>query len=150
LLKLDADRPAAEWLWQDERGKGISPVNVQPAVVDDVMYGFDQGGELMAVQIPSGDRLWATSQPLSERPQNSSTGFLVRLGTSNRFLMLAETGELMLVQMDRQGMQVRDRVKLIEPTGTAYGRKVVWSPPAYAGDSIYLRNDREIIRVKLR
>jgi outer membrane protein assembly factor BamB len=150
LLKLDADRPTAEWLWQDERGKGISPVNVQPAVVDDVLYGFDQGGELMAVQIPSGDRLWVTSQPLSDRAQNSATGFLVRLGTSNRFLMMAETGELMIVQLDRQGMQVLDRVKLIEPTGTANGRKIVWSPPAYAGDSIYLRNDREIIRVKLR
>lgn len=150
LLELDPQSAEAKWMWQDEPRRGISAVNVQPAVIDDVMYGFDQDGELMAVQIPSGERLWTTAQPLSERPQKSATGFLVRLGESRRFLMFAETGELMLIQLDSAGMQVLDRVKLIEPTGSAYGRKIVWSPPAYAGDSIYLRNDKEVLRVKLR
>jgi len=150
LLKLADDHPTAQWLWQDEHRKGISPVNVQPAVVDDVMYGFDQGGELMAVQFPSGDRLWTTSKPISERPQKSATGFLVRLGDSQRFLMFAETGELMILTLQRTGVEVKDRIALIDPTGTAYGRKVVWSPPAYAGDSVYLRNDRELIRVRLK
>ena len=46
LLKLSTDEPAAEVVWRDRRKNAISPVNVQPFVVDNVMYGFDQSGVL--------------------------------------------------------------------------------------------------------
>ncbi|MEZ6090188.1 MAG: PQQ-binding-like beta-propeller repeat protein [Pirellulaceae bacterium] len=149
LVQLDPKKPEARWVWQDERGRGMSPVNVQPIVIDDVMYGFDQDGELMAVEIPSGKRLWTTGEPLFRRPQKTATAFLVRIAQTSRFFMFAETGELIVGTLDRTGFTEIDRVSLIQPTGTAYGRKVVWSPPAYAGDSIFVRNDEQIIRVKL-
>ena len=41
------------------------------------------------------------------------------------------------------------RAKLLEPTGVAFGRKVVWSHPAYANKCGFFRNDKEIICVLL-
>jgi hypothetical protein len=31
----------------------------------------------------------------------------------------------------------------------AFGRDVVWCPPAYANQAIIVRNDREVVRVSL-
>jgi len=38
---------------------------------------------------------------------------------------------------------------LLDPTSAAFGRDVLWSHPAFANRSIYLRNDKEIICVSL-
>ena len=37
----------------------------------------------------------------------------------------------------------------LEPTNEAWGRKVLWSHPAFALKSVFARNDRELIRVDL-
>ena len=78
LLKMTSEQPAATEVWRDKRKEAISPVNVQPFFEDEVLYGFDQSGDLAAVAIPSGDRLWATPQPLAERRLGSGTAFLVK------------------------------------------------------------------------
>ena len=36
------------------------------------------------------------------------------------------------------------RAKLVDPTGAAFGRKVVWSHPAFANKCVYVRNDKEL------
>ena len=36
------------------------------------------------------------------------------------------------------------RAKLIEPTNPVFGRKVVWSHPAYANKCVFVRNDKEL------
>ena len=41
------------------------------------------------------------------------------------------------------------RCKLIEPTGAAFGRKIVWSHPAFADKCVFARNDKELICVSL-
>ena len=38
---------------------------------------------------------------------------------------------------------------LLEPTGEAFGRKVVWAAPAFANRCLFVRNDKEIICVDL-
>jgi hypothetical protein len=38
---------------------------------------------------------------------------------------------------------------VIEPTGTAFGRKVVWCMPAFADKKLFVRNDKELICVDL-
>ena len=37
------------------------------------------------------------------------------------------------------------RAKLLEPTGAAFGRTVVWSHPAFADKCVFARNDKEIV-----
>ena len=38
---------------------------------------------------------------------------------------------------------------ILEPTGSAAGRTIVWSHPAFANKSMYVRNDKEIVCVSL-
>ena len=147
LLRLTSDKPGATEVWRDKRKQAIAPVNVQPFFKDGVLYGFDQSGDLAAVSIPSGDRLWATPQPLAERRLGSGTAFIVQ--QADRFWMFTEHGELVIAEMDKGGFRELDRAKVIEPSNVAFGRDVVWSMPAFANKHVYIRNDNEIICVDL-
>lgn len=147
LLRLAADRPAVEVVWKDRGASGISPVNVQPFAADGVLYGFDQKGVLRAVELPSGKKLWETSQPVSERPVNSGTAFMVQQG--DRHWLFTDAGDLVIGKITREGFTELDRAHVIEPTNVAFGRDVVWSMPAFANRRVYLRNDAECVCLEL-
>ncbi|MEZ6121059.1 MAG: PQQ-binding-like beta-propeller repeat protein [Pirellulaceae bacterium] len=147
MLKLDSQKPSAEAMWQDEAKHAISPVNVQPIRDGNTMYGFDQNGALMAIDLPSGDRLWQTSEPLADRPPGSGTAFIVR--QADRYWLFTENGDLIICKLSREGYQELDRTHVIEPSNVAFGRDVVWSMPAFANQRAYIRNDNEIICVQL-
>jgi outer membrane protein assembly factor BamB len=150
LLELATDRPAAEILWRDKAQHGISPVNVQPMVVNGTMYGVDESGRLYAVELPSGRRLWETIEPISGRPVSNGTAFIVRHGdTGDRYWLFNDSGDLIIARMTPAGYQEIDRTHLIEPTNTAFGRDVVWCMPAFANKRMYVRNDKECICVDL-
>jgi len=146
LLKLQADQPGATEVWRDKRNV-ICPVNVQPFVIDDVVYGMDQKGVFRAVQVPSGERLWESDESIGTRPAGSETTFLVR--HEDRFIMFNELGELLVAKLSPAGYEEIDRAKVIEPSNVAFGREVVWSMPAFANRHAYIRNDKEIICVDL-
>jgi outer membrane protein assembly factor BamB len=147
LLKLASDRPGAEVVWGNKSKHGMSPVNAQPFVDGDIMYGCDHSGILMAVSLPSGERLWETPKPVSERPVHSGTVLLVR--QADRYWLFNEQGELILARLSPEGYQELARTKLIEPTNNAFGRDVVWCMPAFANRRLYVRNDQECICVDL-
>ncbi len=125
----------------------ISPVNVQPFVIDDVLYGFDQKGVLRAIRLPEGKALWESSKVIGKRPAGSETAFLVR--HEDHFWMFNELGELLIAKLTPEGYEEIDRAKVIDQTNTAFGREVVWSMPAFANRHAYIRNDKEIICVDL-
>ncbi|MEQ1904127.1 MAG: PQQ-binding-like beta-propeller repeat protein [Pirellulaceae bacterium] len=145
LIKLATDKPGAEEVWRDKAREAISPVNVQPFVIDDVVYGFHQNGELVALKIPQGERLWSTPKPIGSKRFDSGTAFLVK--QADRFWLFNDIGELVIAKITPAGYEEIDRAKVIEPSNLAFGRKVVWSMPAFAGTKIYIRNDDEIICV---
>ena len=147
LLKLATDKPAAEIVWGNKSKHGISPNNVQPFVDGETMYGCDQTGIMMAVALPTGERLWETTEPIGERPANSGTAFIVR--QDDRYWLFNEQGELIIAKLSPQGYQELARTKVIEPTNNAFGRDVVWCMPAFANRRMYVRNDRECICIDL-
>ena len=148
LIELDQDKPAAKTLWRDRSKKAISPVNVQPFLQDGTLYGFDQNGLMYGVELKTGERLWQSGKPVNtERPSNSATAFIVKNG--ERFWMFNEHGELLIAKLSPKGYEEIDRVKVIEPTNNAFGRDVVWSPPAWANRKVYLRNDKEFLCLDL-
>jgi outer membrane protein assembly factor BamB len=146
LMRLGSDQPSAEVLWRDEAKTAISPVNVQPIAEHGFLYGFDQNGMLYGVELKTGRRVWESTQPLSsKRPLGSGTAFIVKQG--ERFWMFNELGELVIAKLTPEGYSELDRAKVIEPTNVAFGRKVVWSAPAWANKKVFLRNDQECICV---
>jgi hypothetical protein len=58
-------------------------------------------------------------------------------------------GDLILAELSAEGYKEIGRQHILEPTNGAWGRKVVWSHPAFAQKSVFARNDEELIRVDL-
>jgi outer membrane protein assembly factor BamB len=146
MIELDPAKPAAKEMWRDQQN-AISPVNVQPFLDGDVLYGFDQKGVMRALSFPSGKRLWETSDVIGKRPAGSETAFIVR--HEDRYVLFNELGELLLAKLQPDGYHEISRAKVVEPTNLAFGREVVWSMPAFANRHAYVRNDKEIICVDL-
>ncbi|MEP3482423.1 MAG: PQQ-binding-like beta-propeller repeat protein [Fuerstiella sp.] len=146
LLKMNGDQPGVSEVWRDKRNM-ISPVNVQPIVIDDVVYGFDQKGVLRAIRIPDGEKLWETSDVVGKRASGSDTALFVR--QADRCWFFTELGDLVIGKLSPDGYEEIDRANVIKPTNLAFGRDVVWSMPAFANRRVYIRNDEEMICVDL-
>jgi outer membrane protein assembly factor BamB len=132
-------------LWRAKRNTGVTPSNCTPVIADGVIYGVDNDGELRAVDLKTGERLWDTTEPVAgeaNKPLIHGTAFLVR--NEDQFFIFNERGELIIAKLTPAGYAEIDRAKLVEPTGHAMNRDVVWSHPAFAEKHIFVRNDKEI------
>lgn len=147
LLKLDQDKPGVTEVARDKTKRFVSPVNVQPFVDGDTVYGMDQKGDMVAFRLPDGEHLWTSTDIIGGRSAGSETAFLVK--NKELFYLFNEKGELVIAKLSPTGAQVLDRAKVIEPTNNAFGRKVVWCAPAFAGTRMIVRNDSECICVEL-
>ena len=148
-LRLDPAKPAVTEVYRGTKSNAVYPVNSPPLVEGGTMYAVDQAGEFRAVALDTGKRLWGSYRPVTGADQdgdfrglNSGTAFGVRNGATT--FLFAETGELILAKLTPEKYEEVGRAKLVEPTGEAFGRKVVWSCPAFAGRCIFVRNDKEI------
>jgi len=96
----------------------------------------------------TGERVWETFQATTGgEPVRWANAFIVKNG--NRFFLENEKGDLIIAKLSPRGYEEISRTHLLEPTGTASGRNVVWSHPAFANRHVYARNDKEIICVDL-
>jgi outer membrane protein assembly factor BamB len=146
-LDLGGEKPSAKVAWRGKRDTGLYPVNMSPFIEGDTIYGVDQPGQLRAVDLKTGKRLWETFKPVRGEQVNAGTAFLVKNG--DRFFIFNEKGELIIARLRRKGYEEVDRCKLLDPAGTAFGRSVVWSHPAFANRCVFARNDREIVCASL-
>ncbi len=149
LLRLTKDKPAAEVVWRGDNQSSVYSVCSTPLVDDDgTMYGVCQRGQLRGIEFATGKRLWETLKPTTgERPLSSGTAFLVKNG--DRHFLFSETGNLIIAHLSPKGYEEQSRTHLLEPTGDAFGRFVVWSHPAFADKCIFVRNDKEIVCASL-
>lgn len=148
LLKLASDKPGAELVWNGKKDTAVYPVNSTPIVDGQVLYGVDQPGQLRAVNVATGARLWETTAPTTgEKPANSGTAFLVKNG--DRYFIFNERGELVIARLSPEKFEEINRAKILEPTNSCFGRPVVWSHPAFANKCMFARNDKEIVCVSL-
>ena len=147
MLKLAATGvPTVAW---KTAGKvGIGPVHSPILAVGATLYGVDREGELTALDAASGRKLWETYDATTgDRRTNSGTAFLIRNG--DRFFIFNEKGDLVIAKLTPEKFEEVSRAHVIEPTQDAFGRKVIWSCPAYANRCAFVRNDNEIICVDL-
>jgi outer membrane protein assembly factor BamB len=153
LLKLDPDRPAASEVWYGDPKQAVHCSNSTPMFVDGIIYGTDCNvGNLVAVDSKDGSQLWNTfqpTQPEESRRLGHGTAFITRIGDSSRYFLMSETGDLIMARLTAKSYEELGRFHVLEPTGEAFGRDVVWSHPAYADRTAYARNDKEIVAVDL-
>jgi outer membrane protein assembly factor BamB len=148
LLRLAADAGSAQEIWRGDRDTALYPVCGTPFIEDGVIYGCCQQGQFRAVKLETGERLWETFQPTTNGERaGSATAFIVKNG--DRFFLMSETGDLIISRLSPAGYQELSRTHLLEPTGEAFGRHVLWSHPAFANRCIYARNDKQLVCVSL-
>lgn len=153
MFELGTDQPPAKEQWRGEPKKSVNCANSTPIIHRGVIYGTDcNEGCMIAVDAKTGERLWTSfkpTQPKETRRVNHGTAFITHLGDTDRYLLMGETGDLILANMTRTGYEEIWRFHVLEPTSEAFGRDVVWSHPAYAGQTAYVRNDKELVAVRL-
>jgi outer membrane protein assembly factor BamB len=150
VMKLDSKRPGAEITWQARGPKeSVFCAISTPFVEDGVVFGTDcNSGALIGADLMTGEQLWETFDATTgDRRASHGSAFLVRQG--QRYILLSETGHLIFAKLTRTGYEELGRTRVIEPTGEAFGRPVVWSYPAFAGRCLFVRNDNEIVCLSL-
>ncbi|MCI0682075.1 MAG: PQQ-like beta-propeller repeat protein [Gemmataceae bacterium] len=156
MLKLNGTKkPAIAWKGQG-RGElpddtdGLHSIMSTPFIKDGHIYGVCSHGELRCLDAGTGKRLWSTHKATTGKSVRWGNAFLVPIQDTDRYVLFNERGDLILAELTPKGYQEISRAQILEPTNTmARGRKVVWSHPAFANRSVYVRNDREIICVSL-
>ena len=153
MMELDTEKPGAKELWRGEKDTSVYSANSTPLFVDGTLYGTDcVMGCLFAVDGKTGERLWQTfeaTRPDETRRVNHGTGFITRIGSTNRYFIMSEVGDLVMAKLTPEKFESLGRFHVLEPTGEAFGREVVWSHPAYAQRTMFARNDKEIVAVDL-
>lgn len=150
LLKLNPDKPSAEVVWRGKPKNAVYCCNSTPFIQDGVIYGNDcQVGNLMAVDLKDGERLWESFKPTTGGSRRASHGTVYVVKHEDRFFLFSETGDLILAKLSPKAYEEISRFHVLEPTNECFGRKVVWSHPAFAQRSVFARNDKELVRVDL-
>ena len=150
MIQLNDNQPTADILWRGRAKNSVYCANSTPLLDDGVIYGCDvESGALIAADMKDGTRLWETTDPTNnkERRPRHATAFLVK--HEDRCFIFNELGELVLAKLTRERYQELGRFAVLEPTNEAFGRKVVWSHPAYAEKCLFARNDEELVCVDL-
>lgn len=148
MMKLDADKPDAKEFWRSKKGESLHPINMTPFIEGAHMYGVDEKGSLMCVELQTGKRVWQSNEPFDGKPNAAGTAFIVK--NEERFFLFTEKGDLIIAKMSPKGYEQLSKAKIIEPTTTAFRRDVVWTHPAFANQCIYVRNDKEIVCLSLK
>jgi outer membrane protein assembly factor BamB len=118
------------------------------------MVAISRAAACFCIRLGDRERIWTDATATagtSAAPRGTryGTAFLTRNTTNGLFYLFNESGELIVADLSPEGYREKGRMKLLEPTNEAFGRPVVWSPPAFAGKSILVRNDKELVRVDL-
>ena len=67
----------------------------------------------------------------------------------DRFILFNDQGDLILAELSPKGYREIDRAHVIDPDNAMPGRPVVWSHPAFADKTMFVRNDHELVCVSL-
>ena len=155
LAELDQTKPAATMLWKGKSNSeidsdGLHAVIGTPIIIGDHLYGTCSYGQLRAVDLSTGERVWETQAVTQERARWASA-HIVRHG--DRVFISNDRGDLIIARLTPEGYQEIDRTHLLKPTSPPGIRRqlnaVTVVHPAYANQHIYVRNDEEIIAVTL-
>ena len=134
---------SARLAWKGNRNKGMDGVMNTPFLQDGCIYGCGNGGRYVCADLDDGQQRWTTYQAASsQRPIQWGNVFTVK--HADRFFLFNDKGELIIARMNPGGYQELGKTRIIEPTHQVGRRKLVWTHPAFANRSIYVRNDREI------
>jgi outer membrane protein assembly factor BamB len=150
MIEVGPEGKSAKIVWKgksnsEERTDGLHSIMPTPWVNETHIYGICSYGQLRCLDAKTGKRLWETRAATGEgRWWNA---FLIP--HEDRFFIHNEQGDLIIAELTPAGYKELSRAKLVAPTRKVLDRMTVWSHPAFAMQSVFARNDQEIVRVNL-
>jgi len=147
MFQLDSDKPAAKVLWPDSKAptRRIFSHTSTALFRGEHVFSAKSSGELICVEAATGEQVWESDKVTDLK--NGASIHLTPNGDS--VLLYTDKGELIRAQLTAKGYKEISRVAVVEPTFPFAGRKVTWSPPAYANRHIFVRNGKELICASL-
>jgi outer membrane protein assembly factor BamB len=147
MLQLHSDKPAAKVLWPDAKAPSRRVFsNTSTALFQgDHVFSAKSSGELICLDAATGTQVWESDKVTDLK--NGASIHLTPNGDS--VLLYTNKGELIRAQLTGQDYKEIGRATVLEPTMPFGGRKVAWSPPAYANRHIFARNGKELICASL-
>lgn len=143
-IRVADDGKSAKIVWQQGGAKrGVDGV-LNTAVLDDGhIYACGNGGRYICAELATGNRLWESFVPSTgKRPGAWANVFTIQ--HRDRYFLANDLGDLIIAKLSPAGYEEISRAHLIDPTHDVSNRKLVWSHPAFANRSVYLRNDKEL------
>ena len=150
MLEVADDGSGVKRLWKGSSNSeiktdGLHGLMCTPYFDGENIFGVGSFGHLRCLDAQTGERIWETLAATGEgRWWNA---FIIP--HEDRFFILNEQGELIIARLTRSGYEEISRAQLIEPTREVRRRMTIWSHPAFAEQSVFARNDKELIRVSL-
>ena len=150
MVKVTGDKPEVAWRGNsslESKPDKIHCVMGTPFLENGYIYGTCSYGQLRCLKAGTGERVWESLDYLAGKPTRWGNAFIVKNG--DRFFLATELGDLIVAKLTPKGYEEISRAHLLEPTGDAAGRPVVWSHPAFADKCVFARNDKEIVCASL-
>jgi outer membrane protein assembly factor BamB len=150
MLKVNADGKSVTEVWSavgpnEKATKSLQSIISTPIWLDDHIYGVDSYGQLRCLEAKAGQRVWENLDAVPKA--RWSTIHFVRNGSNGDTIwMFNERGEILLGKLSPEGFEELSRHKILDPTVGQLRRRggVCWSHPAFANQSIIVRNDKEM------
>jgi outer membrane protein assembly factor BamB len=148
MLKLNSDRPGASILWPED----TRPVQIHvsdtstPLLQDAVVFLPTTKGSLVCRDAMTGKQLWQSDQISSK---NGPSLHMTSVPSIRCVLLFTDRGDLLLSRLTAGGYQELGSFHLLEPTAECGQQKMAWVPPAYSGQCVFARNDKELVCASL-
>jgi outer membrane protein assembly factor BamB len=154
MLRLREGHAQPQTLWKSKKSSEkdtdmLHSIISTPFIDRDHIYGVCSYGQLRCLKVEDGERVWETLAATTKNNQETrwANAFLIKNG--DRFFLFNELGDLIIARLTLRGYEEISRAHLLDPLNRDPGRLVLWSHPAFANQSCYARNDREIVCVSL-
>jgi len=153
LVSLDQNKLEAEKVWyrvgeSENHTDALHCCISTPVIKEEHIYGIDSYGEFRCLDLFTGDRVW---ESFAMVPYGRwANAHLIQQGV--KVWAFNELGELIMGELTPQGFKDYGRVSIIKPVNMSPHPRngVCWAHPAFAGKFIYVRNDEELICLKLQ
>jgi outer membrane protein assembly factor BamB len=147
MFQLDPERPAARVLWPDSKApvRRIFSHTSTGLFRGDYVYSARSSGQLVCLEAATGKLVWE-----SDKVTDLKNGASIHLtANGDSVLLYTDRGQLIRALLTPAGYKEISRAALLEPTFPFGGRKVAWSPPAYADGCVFARSGKELVCASL-
>lgn len=127
-----------ELLWENETD--ICGLMSAPLFKDGVVYMLDKNRGLQAFELKTGKILWSDDNTLTPKDRNPQMSLVWMDEAKNLAALLNANGELVYVTLTPEKREELARWQIIGKT---------WAHPAFAGNRVFTRSDKELVAWRL-